>query len=117
MRWDAKMKRKLAVPIALRNVGAVDPNTMTRTRTLRASEDDPEGYRILATLAANRARIDRLNEDLEHIQHDVDCADVLNELEYLKADIELGLMEIGAEIGESPTSEDILLEEAGSAYA
>ena len=27
------------------------------------------------------------------------------------------LMEIGAEIDESPTSEDILLEEAGSAYA
>ncbi|MCU0859928.1 MAG: hypothetical protein MUE55_05035 [Thermoplasmata archaeon] len=111
------MKRRLAVPIALCNVGAFGRNTMTKQRTLKASSNDPDDYHVLATLASNRARIQRLAGDLEHIQHDVDCADVLNELEYLKADIELGLMEISAEIEDAPSPEDIVSQEAEAVYA
>jgi hypothetical protein len=111
------MKRRLAVPIALCNVGAFCGNTMAKKRTLRAPGDDPDDYHVLATLASNRASIERLARDLEHMQHDVDCTDVLNELEYLKADIELGLMEISAEIEDAPSAEDIVLQEAEAVYA
>lgn len=111
------MKRRLAVPIALCNVGAFGRNTMRRTRKLKATDDDLDDYHVLAALASNRARIERLAGDIEHLQHDVDCTDVLNELEYLKADIELGLMEVSAEIEDSPTAEDILLQEAETVYA
>ncbi len=117
MRWDAEMMRKLAVPIALRNVGALDRNTMTRTRTLRTSHEGSEEYHILATLAENRARIERLHREMDHFHHDVECADIVNELEYLKADIELSLVDIATDIEEMPSSEDILLQEAEAVFA
>ncbi|MEW5747635.1 MAG: hypothetical protein AB1793_02440 [Candidatus Thermoplasmatota archaeon] len=111
------MKRRLAVPIALCNVGAFGRNTMNKTRKLKATHDDPDEYHVLAALASNRASIERLAGDIEHLQHEVDCRDVLNELEYLKADIELGLMEVTAEIEDTPAPEDILLQEAEAVYA
>jgi hypothetical protein len=111
------MMRKLAVPIALRNVGVFDRNTMTRTRTLRAPHEDSEEYHILATLAENRARIERLHRGMDHVQHHAECADIVNELEYLKADIELSLVDIEADIEEMPSSEDILLQEAETVFA
>lgn len=111
------MKRRLAVPIALRNVGAFGTNTMTRTRTLKVKGGDPDERHLLATLASNRARIERLAGDLEAIEHNADCIDVLNELEYLKSDIELGLMEISAEIEDALSPEDILLQEAETVYS
>jgi len=117
MRWDAKMMRKLAVPIALRNVGFIDRNTMTRTRTLKPSQDDPAEYHVLAKLAENRTRIDRLHRDIDHAGHDVDCTDIVNELEYLKADIELSLVEVATDIDEMPSAEEILSQEAEAAFA
>ncbi len=116
MRWDAKMMRKLAVPIVLRNVGNHDTNMMTRVRTLRSSQDGEE-YHILAKLAENRTRIERLHREVERAPRGVDCSDILNELEYLKADIELGLIDVAAEIEEMPTSEEIFSQEAEAAFA
>lgn len=118
MRWDAKMMmRKLAVPIALRNVGDLDMNILNRTRTIRASEDDPLEYHILSKLAENRARIERLQKDVEHAVSGVDCSDIANELEYLKADIELSLMEIEADIEDVPSPDEILAQEAEAVLA
>ena len=111
------MMRKLAVPIALRNVGALDRNTMARTRTLRASQDDPLEYHILRTLAENRARIERLQEDLDLARTDADCSEIVNELEYLKADIELSLVEIEADIEDAPSAEEIVAQEAEAVLA
>ncbi|MGD9963513.1 MAG: hypothetical protein AB7S97_06425 [Thermoplasmata archaeon] len=108
--------RKLAVPIALRNVGGLDTNTMTRTtRALRA--DDPVEHYILSKLVENRARIDRLRMDVESAVGDVDCSDIVSELEYLKADIELSLVEIEADIEDAPSSEEILAQEAEAVLA
>lgn len=118
MRWDAKMMmRKLAVPIALSNVGDLDRNTMNRTRTVRASDEDPLEYEILLKLAENKARIERLRRDVEHAGCEVDCSDIMNELEYLKADIELSLVEIEADLEDAPSSEEILAQEAEAVLA
>ena len=118
MRWDAKMMiRKLAVPIALSNVGGLDRNTLSRTRTIRASEEDPLEYEILSKLAENKARIERLRMEMEHSECDVDCSDIVNELEYLKADIELSLVEIEADIEDAPSSEEIFAQEAEAVLA
>lgn len=117
MRWDAKMMRRLAVPLALRNVENLDRNTMAKTRTLNASQGDPIERHIISTLADNRARIERLQGDIGWDSGDVDCSDILNELEYLKADIELGLVEIEADLEDAPTSEEILSEEAEAVLA
>lgn len=119
MRWDAKMMmRKLAVPIALRNVGGLDTNTMTRTsRTLRADEDDPVEYHILSKLAENKARIERLWRDVEDAACDVDCSDIVNELEFLKAEIELSLVEIEADIEDVPSPDEIMAQESEALLA
>lgn len=111
------MMRKLAVPIALRNVGACDRNMMTKTRTFRAPHDDPLELHILTKLAENTARIERLQRGVEGTSCEADCSDILNELEYLKADIELGLIEIQAEIEDTPSSEEILAQEAEAVLA
>ena len=116
MRWDAKMMRKLAVPIVLRSVANHDTNMMTRVRILKSSQDGEE-YHILARLAENRARIDRLHKDVERAPRGVDCSDILNELEYLKADIELGLVDMAAEIEDMPSSEEIFSQEAEAVFA
>jgi hypothetical protein len=117
MRWDAKMMRKLAVPIALRNVGSLDTNVITRTRILKPSKDDPEEYHILAGLAENRARIERLHREIDHVVQEVDCSGIANELEYLKTDIELSLIEVSAEIEDMPSAEDVLSQEAETIFA
>lgn len=109
--------RKLAVPIALRNVGFADRNMMTRTRTLKSVQDDPEEHHILAKLAENRAMIERLHAEIGHARSEVDCTDIVNELEYLKADIELSLVEIATDIEEMPSSEEILAQESEAAFA
>lgn len=112
------MKRRLAVPIALRNVELHDMNMITKTRALRVPPPgDPEDYRILSVLAENKARIDRLQNDLCAISPDADCTDILNELEYLKADIELELLGVDAEVEDVPSSEDILSQEAEAVLA
>jgi len=111
------MKRKLAVPIALRNVETFDTNTMNRTRTIRGSEDDPVEFEILSKLAENRARIARLWDDVQHGGEGIDCSEIVNELEFLKADIDLSLVEIEADIEDVPSSDEILDQEAEAVLA
>lgn len=112
------MRRRLAVPIALRNVELHDKNTMVRSRALRVPPPgDPEDYHILSVLAENKARIENLRHGLDEVSPDVDCSDIMNELEYLKADIELELLGIGAEVEEAQSSEEILFHEAEAILA
>lgn len=113
--WDVELKRKLAVPLAIQKIEAHNGNTMSRTRTLRMSQDDPEGFDILSKLAENRMRINQLHTEIDLQPEKVDCLDVINELDYLKANIELSLLEIGAGIEATPSSEEILFQEAAFA--
>lgn len=109
------MKRKLAVPIALRNVEVLDRNRMVRERSLRQDRCDPEDYEILRKLAENRTRIERLERDMDFSPHAFGCDDIVNELEYLKAEIEVGILECATEIEDVPSSEDLLMQEAALA--
>lgn len=106
------MKRKLAVPLAIQTIEAHNGNTMSRTRTLRMPQDDPKDFDILSKLAENRMRINQLHTEIDLQPEKVDCLDVMNELDYLKANIELSLLEIGAGIEATPSSDEILFQEA-----
>ena len=79
--------------------------------------DDPLELHILTKLAENTARIESLRRSVEKAPFEADCSDIMNELEYLKSDIELGLIEIEAEIEEAPSSEEILAQEAEAILA
>jgi hypothetical protein len=82
------MRRKLAVPLAIGNLGHSGHNVMKKTRKLRVSGPDSESQRLLSKLAENRDRIENL--------------------EFLRANIELGLVEIAGELEEIQSSEEIL---------
>ncbi|TFG69185.1 MAG: hypothetical protein E4H25_04975 [Methanomassiliicoccus sp.] len=110
--WDVELKRKLAVPLAIQTIEAHNGNTMSRTRTLRMPQDDPKDFDILSKLAENRMRINQLHTEIDLQPEKVDCLDVMNELDYLKANIELSLLEIGAGIEATPSSDEILFQEA-----
>ncbi len=98
------MNRKLNVPIAVQDLYSHE-SRIVRTRKLRASES--EDLRILGKLAENRMRIERLVRDIERNPETVDCSEISNELEYIKANIQLGLVELGGEIEETPSADDI----------
>jgi hypothetical protein len=55
--------------------------------------------------------IERLQKSIDLDPQEVDCHDIVNELEFLRADIEIGLTEIEAEIEDLPSSEEILTQE------
>lgn len=115
MGWDAEVKRRLAVPIALRNMQTHDVNKVTKMRSLKHSAEDGDEFSIISKLAENRLRIKDLQEMVNLNPNEIDCHEIINELEFLRADIELGLKEVEVEIEALPSSEDILLQEVALA--
>jgi len=101
------MRRRLAVPLAIGDLGHSGKNVMKRTRKLRVSGEDTENQNMLSMLAENRKRIERLESDVWQCA-DVDCADIIEEIEFLRANIELGLVEIAGDLEEIQSSEEIL---------
>jgi hypothetical protein len=83
---------------------------MVRCRTLRSTECNLEEFTVLSKLADNRARIEKLENDIALRPESIDCSDIVNELDYLKTSVGIGLTEISVEIEDVPTSEEILAE-------
>jgi hypothetical protein len=96
------MKRRLAVPLAISDLGDSGQNVMRKTRKLRVPGADPESQKILGKLAENRSRIESLEKDIW------ECDDIVEEIAFLRANIELGLVEIAGGLDEIRSSEEIL---------
>jgi hypothetical protein len=103
------MRRRSAVPLAVSSIGHSGQNVMRRTRTLKVSGVDVESQRLLGKLAENRTRIEKLERDVWQCS-EVDCAEIVEEIEFLRANIELGLVEIAGGLEEIRSSEEILAE-------
>jgi len=110
MGWDAGLNRKLAVPIALGKLNNDCTNRATKIRTLR--DEDPEDLRMLLMLAENRDRLERLTRQLDEDSEIVETDDMANELDYIEASVQLGLLEITGELEEIQSSEEIFEEVA-----
>ena len=54
-------------------------------------------------------RIEKIERDVWQCS-DVNCADIVEEIEFLRANIEIGLVEIAGELEEIRSSEEILAE-------
>jgi hypothetical protein len=80
---------------------------MVRTRRLKTGFDDDESE-LLRKLSENRLRLDRISRELEVHPETVDTREIQNELDYLKANIQVGLVELSGEIEELPTSEELV---------
>ncbi len=106
--WGVHLKRRLAVPLVLEKVGE---NRIRRVRKLKTGPNYFQDNEILATFMENRKRIERLESDMcGQFSDDMSCSDILNELEYIRANITLGLMNIAGDLDQVPSSEEILSE-------
>ncbi len=81
-----------------------------KTRILK-DEEDLGDLDILIKLSENRERLNNLMSDIESDPEFVDTDEAKNELDYVNASIQLGLLEVTAELEEMPSSDD-LFEEA-----
>ncbi len=107
MGWDAGLNRKLAVPLALGKLWENHGNRIERARKLRDTEGDREDLRVWMTLADNRVRLERLSQDLEAFPEMADDDDLSDELDYINASIQLGLLEITGELEEIQSSDEL----------
>jgi hypothetical protein len=103
------MKRRSAVPLAIENMNRMVPTRIQKKRKLKTSAVDAETGYILSRLAENRDRIERLEADIWQCS-EVDCSEIVDELELLRANVELGLIDIAGGLEEIPSSEEILAE-------
>jgi hypothetical protein len=110
MGWDVGLHRRLAVPLALSDLEKCIENKLRKPRKLRKSDDDPQDYKILQTLADNRVRIDSLLKDMEEDPIPFECSDVLSELDFIKANIQLGLLGVSSDLDETMSSDEIFEE-------
>ena len=110
MGWDVGLNRRLAVPLALMKHKSRRDAKNIKTRILK-NEEDLGDLDILIKIAENRDRLDRLMSDIEGDPEFGDTDETKNELDYVNASIQLGLLEVTAELEEIPYSDD-LFEEA-----
>ena len=103
-------RRRSAVPLAIESMNRLVPTGgVKKRRKLKASGVDPEACRMLSKLAENRMRIESLERGVWECA-DIDCSDIVEEIDLLRSNIELGLIEIAGGLDEVPTSEEILAE-------
>jgi hypothetical protein len=76
-------------------------------RSIKGLEGDCDDLAVLTKLAENRSRIEKLIRDVDSEPELEDVEDIACELDYLKASVQLGLLEITGELEETKTSEEI----------
>lgn len=103
-------RRRSTVPIALDSMNRLVPTgAVKKRRKLKASGVDPDTSRVLSKLAENRMRIESLERGVWECSG-VECSDIIEEIDFLRSNIELGLVEIAGGLEEVPTSDEILAE-------
>ncbi|UCE91354.1 MAG: hypothetical protein JSV90_08075 [Methanobacteriota archaeon] len=103
-------RRRSAVPLAIESMNRLVPTgVVKKRRKLKASGVDPDTRRVLNKLAENRMRIETLERGVWECA-DIDCSEVIGEIDLLRSNIELGLVEIAGGLDEVPTSEEVLAE-------
>jgi hypothetical protein len=104
MGWDAGLNRKLAHPLAVRQMSR--SGGIIRTRILK-NDDVLDDLQIVTRLAQTKARLDRLEMDIERDPVSrLERPDITAELDFLETSIKLDILQITAELEEAPYSED-----------
>lgn len=108
------MNRKLAVPLAVRKVSR--SGGIIRTRILK-NDDVLDDLDMVTRLAQTKVRLDRLCEDIEE---DPRCRrerpDLTAELDFLETSIKLDILQLTAELEESPYSDELFDDAVDSGY-
>jgi len=96
------------VPLALGRLWQHEENKVARSRILK--DADEQDLRMLMTLADNRVRLEKLNEDIDRDPVFEDTEDMKNDLDYINASIQLGILEITGELEEIQNSDEVFEE-------
>jgi len=112
------VNRKLAVPLVpeaspeLDSIWSAHMRRAPKTRILKEHGDDTEDLKVLMKLADTRLRLERLKSEFDQLT-DIDCPDdLVAELDYVKATVSLGLLEVMGELSGIEGSDEILEEAA-----
>ena len=109
------MNRKLAVPLAVKKVDR--SGGVIRTRILK-NDDVLDDLDVVTRLAQTKARLDKLFMDIEQdpvSRHE--RPDTTAELDFLETSIKLDILQLTAELEESPYSDEIFEDAVDSVYA
>ena len=81
-------------------------------RIIREAEEYSDDAEILHKVAENRLRLDTLTRQLEEdFPEDYDPEDFTAELDYIKASVQLGILQLTGELQETQTSDELFEEE------
>ena len=81
-------------------------------RIIRETEEYSDDAEMMRKVAENRLRLDTMMRDLEEdFPEDYDPDDFTSELDYIKASVQLGILQLTGELQESQSADEIFDEE------
>lgn len=109
------MIRRSAVPLALEGMRWDHSGRPNLVRIIREADDYSDDAEIMRKVADNRLRLDALGRQIEEdFIEDFDPDDFAAELDYIKASIQLGILQLTGELEEGQTSDEIFESEVRS---
>jgi len=100
------------VPLVLDGMRKDQRGRPNLLRIIREAEEYSDDAEILHKVAENRLRLDTLTRQLEEdFPEDYDPEDFTAELDYIKASVQLGILQLTGELQETQTSDELFEEE------
>jgi len=109
------MIRRSAVPLVLDGIRRDHPRRPNLLRIIRETEEYSDDAETMKKVADNRFRLDSLCRQLEEdFPEDYDPDDFSTELDYIKASIQLGILQLTGELCETQSADELFEDEATS---
>jgi len=103
------------VPLVLEGIRKDRPGRPNLIRIIREADEYSDDADIMRKVAENRMRLDALTRQVEEdFAEDYDPDDFTSELDYIKASIQLGILQLTGELQETLTSDEIFESEVQS---
>jgi len=83
---------------------------VVKPRRVKEEGLDPIDVHILRQIADNRRRIEEIREGLESWNASVDSSDIQNELDFVRANVQLSMLGMAGELEGIPSSDEVLTE-------
>ncbi len=103
------------MPLVLDGIKKDQRNRPNLLRIIRESDEYSDDADTLRKVAENRMRLDTLMRELEEdFPEDYDPDDFTTELDYIKASVQLGILQLTGELQESHTADELFEEEVSA---
>jgi hypothetical protein len=104
--------RRSAVPLVLDGIRKDQRGRPNLVRIIRETEDYSDDAETMHKVAENRLRLDSMMRQLEEdFPEDYDPDDFTSELDYIKASVQLGILQLTGELHETHSADELFEEE------